>query len=487
MIKLNLQDRDNKQRMNQVDRKKLSSHLLTNLDVTSCIYLLIKGAAKSVYDDPKMTKRNQTCAYPIGTPATNRQQIGVITTRYWMEYHPDDIVIVGGMAVALYDALIQQNTRACGIQSLPYVNNNTSDIDMVWYPRITDTEPDRVYEVLTMRSPAMEEHVMRLEEAIKQAIQDNSIVRDNIVYIIKNKIPHVESVQLMVEKSNTGLLAGAHKILIVCILTYTDHTTITFELCDLSIHDGGSSQITQKEDGSLILVPMYYDPMYCSPFYQLIMIHTPLHVGISVPNIVGMIKQQLLAFQNLLHKSSDKYIIYYKRIRYLQMIITLQNRYPIVKIWGTPTEKVEILHMVIDNMIQSITKEYSNEEELCKIVEQNHSSWQYVPLVELSKKKYTLPSTITYRIRRSDYMTIHLNDELKSFIENTEIGKYYSILSTITYRNEEYKRAYDQLNRIKRLIHDIHDSMYDKVEKRIIAESKLEPLRSLLQKEKTHT
>jgi hypothetical protein len=84
-------------------------------------------------------------------------------------------------------------------------------------------------------------------------------------------------------------------------------------------------------------------------------------------------------------------------------------------------------------------------------------------------------------------MTIHLNDELKSFIENTEIGKYYSILSTITYRNEEYKRAYDQLNRIKRLIHDIHDSMYDKVEKRIIAESKLEPLRSLLQKEKTHT
>jgi hypothetical protein len=82
-------------------------------------------------------------------------------------------------------------------------------------------------------------------------------------------------------------------------------------------------------------------------------------------------------------------------------------------------------------------------------------------------------------------MTIHLNDELKSFIENTEIGKYYHILSTITYGNEEYKRAYDQLNRIKRLIHDIHDSMYDKVEKRIIAESKLEPLRSLLQKEKT--
>jgi hypothetical protein len=63
-----------------------------------------------------------------------------------------------------------------------------------------------------------------------------------------------------------------------------------------------------------------------------------------------------------------------------------------------------------------------------------------------------------------------------------ELGTYYHILSMIQYDSEDYKKANEQLNRLKRIIHDIHDSMYDKVEKRIIAESKLEPLQSLLQK-----
>jgi hypothetical protein len=477
--------------MNQIDRKKLSSELLTNLDVTSCVYLLVKRAAKYVYDTA--TKKNQTCAYPVGTLAINRQQVNMITTRYWMDYHPDDIVVVGGIAMALYDKVIQQSMSAYGIQSSPYVNN-TADIDMVWYPRIMDTEPDRVYEVLTIRSPAMEEHVIRLEEAMKRVVQEKSIDLDNIVYIIKNTIPYIESVQLTVEQSNAGLLAGTYKILIFCTLTYMDHTMIMFELCDLSIHDGCSSQITRKDDGNLILAPMYYDPMYCSPFYQLITIYTPLYVGISVPNILSMIKQQLFAFQNLLHKSSDKCIIYYRRIQYLQIIIALRNRHS-TQPYGM--ENIEMLQRMIDDKIKTIIREHSHGE-LGRIleVEQNRPCWQYVSdtpslvepfvnqLVESNTKKYTIPSTIIYRIKRNNFATIHLNEELKASIEQMEIGKYYSILSTITYGSKEYKRANEQLNRLKRIIHDIHDSMYDKVEKQIIAESKLEPLASILQKER---
>jgi hypothetical protein len=296
----------------------------------------------------------------------------------------------------------------------------------------------------------------------------------------------------MVEKSNTGLLAGAHKILIVCVLTYTDHTTITFELCDLSIHDGGSSQITQKEDGSLILVPMYYDPMYCSPFYQLIMIHTPLHIGITVPNMVSMIKQQLLAFHNLLHKSSDKCIMYYKRIRYLQMIITRNSHLPqIIQSFGIPNQNIEMLQMMIDDTIQSIIiAKCTHHEELCKTLldlEQNRQHVQSVkpfkkPLSESTKNSY-IPSIITYRIRRNQFITIHLSDELKSSIEQMELGTYYHILSMIQYDSEDYKKANEQLNRLKRIIHDIHDKIHVNIEKRIIAESKLEPLQSLLQKE----
>jgi hypothetical protein len=471
--------------MNQVETKKLSSELLTNLNLTSCVYLLIKSAAKRIHD--KMTKRNQTCAYPIGTLATNRQQMCAISTRYQMEYHPDDIMVVGGIAMALYDATMQDSKQTYAIPY--YLSRNTSDIDIVWYPRIIDNEPSMSYDVLTIRSPAMEEHVVQLEEAMKQILQEKSIIMNNIVYNIKNTIPHIVSVRLTVGHSDAGLLAGVHKILIFCTLTYMDHTTIMFELCDLSIHDGGSSQITQHEDGSRILVPMYHDPMYCSPF-EITTIYTPHYVGIGVPNLISMMKQQLLAFQNLLHKSSDKCIIYYRRIQYLQIIIALRNRYP-AQPYGA--ENIEMLQRMIDDKIKTIIREYSHGE-LGRIleVEQNRPCWQYVsdtpslvePLVEPATNKYMIPSTITYRIKRNDFVTIHLNDELKSSIEQMEIGKYYHILSTITYGSKEYKKANEQLNRLKRIIHDIHDNMYDKVEKRIIAESKLDPLASILQKEK---
>jgi hypothetical protein len=478
----------NEQRMNQVETKKLSSMLLTNLQLTTSIYVLVKRAAKSVYDDPRMTKRNQTCAYPNGTLATNRQHVRAITTRYQMEYHPDDIVVVGGMAMAMYDTLKQYNS-AYGIQSLPYMSY-TSDIDMVWYPRIVDNEPSIPYDVLTIRSPAMEEHVLRLEEEMKQAIQDNLFVM-NMTYIIKNTIPYVETVELTVGKSDAGLLAGAHKILIFCTLTYIDHTTIMFELCDISIHDGGSSQITRNEDGSPILVPMYYDPMYCSPLYQLIMIHTPLHIGITVPNMVSMIKQQLLAFHNLLHKSSDKCIMYYKRIRYLQMIIVRNSHLPqIIQSFGIPNQNIEMLQTMIDDAIQSIIiAKCTYHEELCKTLldlEQNrHVPFKKLfkkPSAESAKNSY-IPSIITYRIRRNQFITIHLNDELKSSIEQMDLGTYYHILSMIQYDSEDYKKANEQLNRLKRIIHDIHDKIHANIEKRIIAESKLEPLQSLLQKE----
>ena len=472
----------NEHRMNQVETKKLSSTLLTNIHLTTSIYVLVKRAAKSVYDDPRI-KRNQTCAYPIGTLATNRQHVRAITTRYQMEYHPDDIVVVGGMAMTLYDTLQYNGTYR--IHSLPYMGH-TSDIDMVWYPRMMDNDPSIPHDVLTIRSPAMEEHVLRLEEAMKQAIQDNLFVM-NMTYIIKNTIPYVETVQLTVEKSDAGLLAGAHKILIFCTVTYIDHTTITIELCDISIHDGGSSQITRNEDGSPILVPMYYDPMYCSPLYQLIMIHTPLHVGITVPNMVSMIRQQLLAFHNLLHKSSDKCIMYYKRIRYLQMIIIRNSHLPqIIQSFGIPNENIEMLQTMIDDTIRSIiVTKCTQHEELCNTLldlEQN----RHVPLADPSKSSYKIPSIITYRIRRNNFITIHLSDELKSSIEQMEIGTYYHILSTIKYESEDYKRANEQLNRLKRIIHDIHDKIHTNIEKRIIAESRLEPLQSLLQKEKTY-
>jgi len=176
------------------------------------------------------------------------------------------------------------------------------------------------------------------------------------------------------------------------------------------------------------------------------------------------------------------------------MIITRNSHLPqIIQFFGIPNQNIEMLQTMIDNAIQSIIiAKCTHHEELCKTLldlEEHRAHWHMQfkkpfkkPSAESAKNRY-IPSTITYRIRRNQFITIHLSDELKSSIEQMELGTYYHILSTIQYESEDYKKANEQLNRLKRIIHDIHDNMYDKVEKRIIAESKLEPLQSLLQKE----
>jgi hypothetical protein len=176
------------------------------------------------------------------------------------------------------------------------------------------------------------------------------------------------------------------------------------------------------------------------------------------------------------------------------MIITRNSHLPqIIQFFGIPNENIEMLQMMIDDTIQSIIiAKCTHHEELCKTLldleEHRHVPFKkpsvkpFKKLSAESAKNRYIPSTITYRIRRNQFITIHLNDELKSSIEQMELGTYYHILSMIQYDSEDYKKANEQLNRLKRIIHDIHDSMYDKVEKRIIAESKLEPLQSLLQK-----
>ena len=99
--------------------QEIASQLLLEKNFIRMLYLWIQEAAvkatktKSVIDDSR-----KTCALPIGALATERTKPCSITDRYHITYHPEDILIVGGVAISLYDEAISR-------KKLEYQNMST--------------------------------------------------------------------------------------------------------------------------------------------------------------------------------------------------------------------------------------------------------------------------------------------------------------------------------------------------------------------------
>ena len=305
------------------DSKIVAASLLTDIRLTGMMYALIKLAANNVYTSEKVYTNEDTChvcAYRDGEFAIKREiPCTPVLNRTRIEYHPEDLTIVGGMALALYDNAIRHIKKVRGLGPLKdFLTKNTSDIDMVWWPR-TYSKPGEPKEIVTIHSPAIKEHV----EQFKKALESKFSRRNNIQTIMK-LIPHAKSLQIRVTQTDL-FIAGVNHIHIYFIITYRNDTTIQIEICDIAIHDSGSSQLTIGPQKRAILSPMENDPMYVSQTAH--DIHT-VRIGrikLNVPIISRLIDQQLLAFSNLLKKNDNKCIINYKRLRYIQKVLAPTN------------------------------------------------------------------------------------------------------------------------------------------------------------------
>jgi hypothetical protein len=271
------------------DAKIVAADLLTDIRLTGMIYALVKLAANTVYTSEKVYTNEDkchVCSYPDETFAIKREvPCTVVTNRARIEYHPDDLTIVGGMALALYDNAIRHIKKERKLGPLKdFLTKNTSDIDMVWWPRI-ENKPGEPKEIITIQSPAIKEHV----EQFKKAIESKFSRRNNVQSIMK-LIPHAKSLQITVTQTNV-LIAGVFHIHIHFTIIYKNDTTIQLEISDIAIHDGASSQLTIGPQGRTILRPMEYDPMYVSQIERniknvkigKIKLHVPLHFTKHIP------------------------------------------------------------------------------------------------------------------------------------------------------------------------------------------------------------
>jgi hypothetical protein len=371
------------------ESKEIVSQLLTEKSLVRELYKIIQNAAvnattsKSVIDDS-----HNTCAYPIGSPALSRTDECSISKRYHVSYHPEDILIVGGMAVSLYDEAISGiKSRYHNTSTLQrYVEKDTTDIDLVWWPRIKDTTPYIEENVVTINSPAISTLVTKYVSELNMILTNKKDIEiiENIIHGIR---PDITLVRIEIEESSIGIKAGAKKILIYFIITIPENQTeIKLEICDISIHDGASSQkAVDAISNKLILQPMMLDPMYCLPYVQTVSFPLSRKKNIYMPHIISIIKQQLLAFKNLLDANNEKCLINYKRIRYLQLMIFeyyhQKKNTNIHKIFKIPINSIDLLRDIDSNLEKIIGdacyKQNSNGSQLCQIIKRLNELYHF--------------------------------------------------------------------------------------------------------------
>lgn len=351
----------------QLEAKVVAAELLTDFRLTEVLHTLIRAAAGSMYG--RTTQMDQVCAYPDGDLSKKREgrEPCSNSSRYIVEYHPDDLTIVGGMALSLYDHAITDVKIARSLKPLQeYLTKNTSDIDMVWWPRIIDREPFLPKEIITINSPAIIEQIERFRKNME-------IIFHNMQYVqtIMQLIPNAASLNIHVVQETT-LGAGVVHIKLYFQIMYQNGTTIQLEICDISIHDGGCSQKIKGPQG-LILKPMMDDPMYVSPINQINSLKMK-KIQVSVPTIEKLVEQQLLLFSGLLMKKDNKAMIAYHRLRYIQFVLAPRNAHKqkVLKLFGTSEQGVKQLIVKVDKEINRIIAENckGDNRELCmKLIE----------------------------------------------------------------------------------------------------------------------
>lgn len=349
----------------QMDPKMVASELLANTTFAVTLYALIKNSMTDI------SQTNKVCTYPVGTEAKARFKSCANTEskRYLVGYHPFDITVVGGMAVSFYDAAIANVKAGRKLKPLKeYLSRNTTDMDIIWWPRIIDFQPNMPEEVVTINSPGIREHVGKFEATLNTIFHEKKYV-ELITEQVSKILPNVKSVDINVSQSDKGLNAGVIKVVVYFTLTYEDGTTITLEMCDISIHDGGSSQITLGRTNQPILVPMTNDPVYINFNTDIKVLAFDGGIVINLPLLMTLVKQQLFAFSNLLNQMSDRCIINYYRIRYFLFLMKPRNAYTsaLLHVFSIPAEAVSEYTNYIDAQIkQMIFGKCSNQRNpLC--------------------------------------------------------------------------------------------------------------------------
>ena len=305
---------------------------------------------------------------------------------------------------------------------------------------------------------------------------------------------------------------------------------LILEMCDISIHDGASSQIEiNPVNKTFILLPMTVDPVWCDPGIQTTTLPLIDSKKIYVPNIISILEQQLLAFKNLLNFNNEKCLINYKRIRYLQLMIFeylhQKRNVNIHNIFKIPVDSVNSLFENINSYLERNISEicskqnHHNRSNLCQTIQRLFMMYQsqlqafydihtrqqkqyaeqlqkHMQQIQLQQQQIqeiplhnnvapiqnsicTLPDSIEYAMGKHKIVFYLEKKSIREQIEKTPLCKYYNLLDNAL-KNKKINDK-EQFKRVKIIMHDmVENKKMDKIQGRIDAEANYEPLKSLL-------
>jgi len=336
--------------------KEMAADILSRVE--NIIYLtgVINSAANRTLNDIARLKdashKHQTLVLEANKPGVIRNRIGAPSDVYRISYNPADITLIGGSVLTIYDHLLPAFKERHDIHSLQtYMQRKTTDIDMVWWPTIQLNDqaeylqnipliqrrliqkayaPEQDPSVVLSTSPAILEVVRVFKDALNDAFQaELPTIQELVLKVLR--VSEAKSFEIKITQKSLEI-AGTHTILISFVLNGIPID----EICQISLHDGGSSQLyTRSGERNSHVEPMHHDPVHCT-VKNAYLIHlrdmnvkVPHVQSIQIPSILSFVEQQLFAFGNHLLAASvtqpDKYgraCVHFKRVFYLKLLLS---------------------------------------------------------------------------------------------------------------------------------------------------------------------
>lgn len=321
----------------------LSSTILSNVDIITDIYKIIKAAGlRTVKSENVLKASNDVFVIKPNISGVTRITANCRrpgegekdcrkSNKYAIEYDPNDIMIVGGSALNIYDYALRGLKERRGLSTLEsYIKKKTSDIDIVWWPReVKNTSNKKTIndEIVISSSPAVKALISQLQVELGIEFEKNKKALETKIRPFINNATNADNliIELGGNKYYSGQPIDTWQAGTWTIVITFKMKTKEFKICEVIIHDSGSSQKVD-ENGNEIkeLKYMSEDPVYCSPTPDRDNSISILNINgedVAVPNILSFIKQQMLAFSNNIKNKNQKAFINYKRIQFIKNLL----------------------------------------------------------------------------------------------------------------------------------------------------------------------
>lgn len=354
----------------------ISSTILSDVSIIADIYNIVKSAGLIASTDREVLAVNKDVrVIPANKPGENRKSVAAkeVIGTYEISYDANDITIVGGAALNIYDYKLQALKERRELASLEeYIKKKTSDIDIVWWPRTRTSNP-----IITTRSEAIIKLVLVFKEKLIEKFEEKKRALESKIRPFITNATNADTLTILFEMIPV-YAAGVFNINIMFQMK-----GINLKMCDVIIHDSGSSQRFDMDGKEITDVRfMDNDPMYSFPNpgkYNSISYLNVNGIDIAVPNIKSLIKQQLFAFENMLRAKMIKSFINYKRIQFIKKLLlsfklkdtsNTRNFEELMEVFGTDQrEYPEMVANEIDTEAdESIIKLHPTIIELCGTV-----------------------------------------------------------------------------------------------------------------------